>query len=154
MPNNAFFGHLVAICTYVWFYSFSSSNNLSLFSKNDLTSFSSNPEFRSGKYLTDSKRPFYLTQYIKLAVRWNPKTSFTLSDYLCRLLTLFDDDFIQKQKNQTVCIPVTLTHSHSSNCLNGLTVVETVSYHFHFCLITSLDKAEGMLVCQMAFPFL
>lgn len=156
MPNNAFFRHLVAICTHVWFYSLSSSNNLSLFSKNDLTPFSSNPEMRSGKYLTDSKRPFYLTQYIKLA-----RLDETQKHHLHYLTTSadslpFDDDFIQKQKKQTNCLHTSYcdTHSHSSNCLNGLTVVSTASCHFHFCWITSLDQVEGMLVCQMAFPFL
>lgn len=82
---------------------------------------------RSGKSLTDSKRP--LTHDIKLA-----RLDETQHHHLHYLTTSadslpFDDDFIQKQKKQTVCTLVTSyhnTHSHSSNWLNGLTVVATV----------------------------
>lgn len=64
---------------------------------------------RSGKYLTDSKRP--LTHYIKLA-----RLDETQKHHLHYLTTSadslpFDDDFIQKQKKKkTVCTPVTITH--------------------------------------------
>lgn len=80
---------------------------MSLFSKNDLTPFSSNPELRSGKYLTDSKRP--LTHYIKLA-RLDENQKHHLHYLTTSADTLpFDDDFTQKQK-KPVCTPVTITH--------------------------------------------